>query len=142
MTKSRDIEYSIAVFYSAHNENGDIMKFKSDTKSSSKYWRGFVTGAMIGSGLALLLAQRKNSENWDDIDDNAIEATEIFAADKSDDTSNNNTSDGASDDKSSETSPDALDETLTDAKKVAQEIKDEARDAWNETLDNVKKPAP
>lgn len=108
------------------------MKFNNDAKNSAKYWRGFVTGAMLGSGLALILAQRKNSENWDDIDDNAIEATEIFAAD---------TSDGASDDKPSETSPDALNETLKDAKKVAQEIKDEARDAWNETLENVKNAA-
>lgn len=98
------------------------MKFNNDAKKKATYWRGFVTGAMIGSGLALILAQRKNSEKWDD-EDEEIAATEVFADDKD------------------EPAKDALDETLNAAKKVAQEIKNEARDAWNETLDNVKKPA-
>ncbi len=50
-------------------------------QKSSVYWRGFVTGAMLGAGGALLLAQRKQQEKNDssaNSDSGINPAVEIF----------------------------------------------------------------
>jgi len=94
-------------------------------KKRSKYWRGLVTGAMVGAGAALILAQRKRAEDAEyDAPDDDIEYEEVGG-----------TSSGK------DTPKDALDETLDSAKQAAQEVKSEVKDAWNKVLDEVKEPA-
>ena len=84
---------------------------------NSKYWRGLVTGAMIGAGTALLLAQRKRREKL---------GSNAPGSDAPDDNAKGK---------------DALDETLDMAREAAREVKSEAKDAWNKTLEEVKTSA-
>lgn len=97
-------------------------------KGNAKYWRGLVTGTMIGAGAALLFAQRKRSEE-------SVDVTIGDTLDEADDEEMDDANSGEVMNK------DALDKTLDIARQAAREVKNEAKDTWNQTLEEVKTSA-
>ncbi|HVF84333.1 MAG TPA: hypothetical protein VM821_00010 [Abditibacteriaceae bacterium] len=99
-------------------------------RNTSKYWRGLVTGVMIGAGTALVLAQRKRQEKFAGlaIDEGDVVADEPMNSDVMGETVE-------------EMDKDALDVTLDMARQTAHEVKQEDRDTWNQTLEEAKTSA-
>ena len=94
----------------------------------SKYWRGLVTGVMIGAGTALLLAQRTRQEK---AADQAID--EAVADAMNDDMMKDGDAIG-----DEVMDKDALDKTLDSARQAAREMKDNPTGSWNQTLEEAK----
>jgi gas vesicle protein len=118
-------------------------------KNGCGYWRGLVTGLMIGAGTALLLAQKKSGngdsdvvegigklkEKVTDIGSGAVEAIgDKLAGAKDKITSLRATDDDnveelvATDENQSNDADDALADTVDDAETVAEEIGDNLDD--------------